>query len=115
MPYEVTSLAPVPEEPEIELDGGEEGSETDVESGKASDETLSFLRWKLKGNVQNSNPARDFYKKGAGRYCLAAACTLLPWIINFILAITVVALSVGLQSKEAASKNEIPKDVLYSE
>lgn len=115
MPYAVTSLDPVPEEPEIELEGGEEGSETDVESGKASDETLSFLRWKLKGDVQNSNPARDFYKKGAARYCFAAASNLLPWIINFILAIVVVALAVRLESKGAVSKNEIPTDVIYSE
>lgn len=115
MPYEVKSLDPVPEEPDIELEGGEEGSETDVESGKASDETLSFLRGKLKGDVHNSNPARDFYKKGAARYCLAATCNLLPWILNFVLAVIVVVLAVRLESKEAVSKSVVPNDVIYSE
>lgn len=108
------SLDPVPEEPEIEMERGE-GSETDVESGKASDETLSFLRWQLKGEVQNSNPARDFYRKGAAQYCAAATCVLLPWIINFVLAVVVVVLAVQLKAAPAVSKNVIPTDVVYSE
>lgn len=114
MSYEVSVLDPVPEEPEIELEGGE-GSETEVESGKASDETLSFLRWKIKGDAQNSNPARNFYKKGASRYCLAATCSLLPWILNLVLAVVVVALAVRLESKTSMSKGVVPTDVMYSE
>lgn len=111
--YGMNSLDPVPEAPEIELEGAE-GSETDVDSGKASDETLSFLRWKLKGDAQNSNPARDFYRKGATRCLLGATCSLLPWIINLVLALVVVILAVRLQAKPALSKSEIPTDVLYS-
>ncbi|CAN8102768.1 unnamed protein product [Discula destructiva] len=113
MTYEVNFLDPVLEQPEIDMEGSE-GSETEIESGKASDETLSFLKWKLKGDMQNSNPARDFYKKGATRLCLAATCSLLPWIISFLLAVTVVALAVQLESKTAASKSEIPTDMMYT-
>lgn len=114
MSYEVNSLDPVPEETEIEMEGGED-IETDVESGKTLDETLSFLRRKLRGDVQNSNPAREFYKKGAARYFFAAMCNLLPWIVNLILAIIVVVLAFKLEAKTAMSKSQIPTDVIYSE
>lgn len=118
MPYEVDRLDTVPEEPEIEMQGSGEGSETDVESGKVSDETLSFLRWKLKGDVPNTNPARDFYRRGAVRYCMAGTCSLLPWIMNLILVFLVILLAVRLQFAKAvvvSEKSSIPTDVLYSE
>lgn len=115
MPFEVDRLDTVPEEPEIEL---REGSETDVESGKDSDETLSFLRWKLQGDVPNSNPARDFYRRGAARYCIAGTCGLLPWVLNVILASLVVLLSIRLQSAKPVDVSEtsaVTTDVLFSE
>lgn len=116
MSYKVKHLDPVAEEPEIEMEA--EGTETDADTGKASDETLSFLRWKLTGDVPNSNPAQHFYKKGAARYFFSATCSLLPWIINFILAITVVVLAVRLASQKSLDfyeANLIPQDMLYSE
>lgn len=118
MPFEVDRLDTVPEEPEIEMQGGGEGSETDVESGKDSDETLSFLRWKLKGDVPNVNPARDFYRRGAARYCIAGTCGILPWIVNIVLALLVVLLSIRLQSTKpvvVSEKSAVPTDILYSE
>lgn len=118
MPFEVDRLDTVPEEPEIEMQGGGEVSETDVESGKDSDETLSFLRWKLKGDVPNTNPARDFYRRGAARYCVAGTCSLLPWILNIVLALLVVLLFIRLQVAKpvvVSEKSAVPTDVLYSE
>lgn len=118
MPYEVDRLDTVPEEPEIEMQGSGEGSETDVESGKDSDETLSFLRWKLKGDAPNINPARDFYRRGAARYCMAGTCSLFPWILNLVLALLVVLLAVRIQFAKpvvVSEKSIIPTDVLYCE
>lgn len=117
MSYAFNPIDPVPEEPEIEMEGGD-GSETDVESGKCSDETLSFLRWKLKGDLPNTNPAREFYQRGAVRYCAAATCTLLPWMINFVLGFVAVVLAVRLNYQNAvimAKSDAVPTDMMYSE
>lgn len=117
MSYEINHLDPVPEEPEVEMEGSE-GSEADMDSRKASDETLPFLRWKLTGDVANTNPARNFYKRGVVRYCLLSACTLFPWMMNIVLAIIVVALVLHLQYKTTvvvSKANGIPTDVMYSE
>lgn len=117
MSYAATHLDPVSEQPEIEMEGGD-GNDTDIESGKVSDETLSFLRWKLQGDVPNTNPARDFYRRGAARCCATATCNILPWIINFVLAILVVTLAMQLESEKILvmpKGDEVPMDVIYSE
>lgn len=109
-------LDPVLEEPEVE------DSEADVEFGKAdtcaspADETLSFLRWKLRGEPEphkNYNPARLLSRKGAG-HLLNEICTKAPWVINMILMIAVVVLALRLNSKPSAPGLP-PTDVMYSE
>lgn len=113
----VKQLESVPEEPEEEIG---DGSETDIELAKADnctspvDETLSFLGGKRKGagGIQNSNPARVLARRGAG-YCLHAMCSVMPWIINMILAVLVVVLALKLNS-EARGSHLPPTDMMYS-
>lgn len=113
----VKQLESVPEEPEVEVG---EGSETDVELGKVdscsspADETLSFLGGKLRGEPQNSNPARVLSRRGAG-YCLNVMCGAMPWIISMILAILVVVLALKLDSKTSVAHLKLaPTDMMYS-
>lgn len=108
------SYEPLETPDRVAVDAGAEGidgSETDFEAGKKdSDETLSFLRWKLKGDAPNSNPARSLSKRGADRL-LAATCSLLPWIINLILMISLIILAWKLHTPNPCVPGS---DLMYS-
>lgn len=102
----IQQLDPIPE------DRDADSSETDMEFGKSeSDETLSFLRWKRSGEAH----ARwALSRRRPDNNCVGVTSCLIPWIINLILAISLVSVVWKFDSEPTVSHLP-PKDLLYSE
>ncbi|ROW02159.1 hypothetical protein VSDG_02340 [Cytospora chrysosperma] len=89
-----------------------EGGDTDIIRGQSdADESSSFLDRKLKDGERYSRRTRPQRIKSVSTPLMV---TLVPWVINFILAIALVSLSWKTASSRTPTSHQPPTDLMYA-